>query len=168
VTDIQQKEIFEQWLGSHKGLIFKFVHAYAFTAMDKEDLFQEIMFQVWRSIPSFRGESAPSTWLYRIAMNTSIQWKKKENRQMLTNALHVAELHLHESDTHSDSQLTWIYSEIGKMNPIDRSIALMILDGLSYKEMATILGITESNVGVKINRIKKVLVTKSKNYSDGI
>jgi RNA polymerase sigma-70 factor, ECF subfamily len=168
VTEIQQKEIFERWLHDYKGLIYKFVHAYAFTAMDKDDLFQEIVFQVWRSIPSFRGESAPSTWLYRISLNTAINWKRKENRNMISNSQHVEDLRHYQRDDHGDQQLAWIYAQIGKMNPIDRSITLMILDDLSYKEMAAILGITETNVGVKINRIKKLLVTKSKEYTDGL
>jgi len=78
VTEKARLMILEEWLKLHKGLVFKIVRAY--TTSDHDDLFQEIMIQVWRSIPSFRNEAAVSTWLYRIALNTAIKWTKKEKR----------------------------------------------------------------------------------------
>jgi RNA polymerase sigma-70 factor (ECF subfamily) len=165
VTDKQQHEIFEQWLSWHKALIFKIVRAYAFTTMDRDDLFQEIVIQVWRSIPSFRGESAVTTWLYRIAFNTAITWVTKERKhyQAKEQLDHVPYV-LQENKLPIDERLEWLYREISTLDEIDRSITLLLLDGFSYKEMADILGITESNVGVKINRIKKNLIIKSKKY----
>ncbi len=164
MTEKEQQQIFEEWLSMHKGLIFKIVRAYAFTAMDRDDLFQEITIQVWRSIPSFKHESAVTTWLYRISLNTSIKWTRKEQKynqpETLDNAHHL----LQENTIQMDEQLVWLYEEIYKLDEIDRSIFLLLLDGFSYKEMANILGITESNIGVKINRIKKQLITKSKRY----
>src|SRR5262245_23299089 len=74
-----QNLVFESWLDQHKALIFKIVRAYGPTAMDREDLFQEIIIQVWRSIPSFRKESSVTTWLYRIALNTALKWVRKEH-----------------------------------------------------------------------------------------
>jgi len=161
VSENEQQTIFEHWLTQHKTLLFKVIRSYAFTAMDRDDLLQEITIQVWNSIPSFRNESSVTTWLYRIALNTAIKWVRKERKHSHTDSLDHAEHILQESQP-ADDQLTWLYQEIYKLHEIDRSILLLLLDGFSYKEMASILGITESNVGVKINRIKKELITKSK------
>jgi RNA polymerase sigma-70 factor (ECF subfamily) len=164
VTENEQQDIFEDWLKQYKGLLFKIVRAYAFTPMDQDDLFQEIAIQVWHSIPSFRQESAPPTWIYRIAINTAIKWVRKERKHDQTEAIDNIQSLLQENKVQIDERLAWLYEEIHQLNEIDRSIALLLLDGFSYKEMAAMLGITESNVGVKINRIKKQLITKSKKY----
>ena len=167
MTEEEQKHIFENWLSLHKGLIFKVVRAYTSTAIDQEDLFQEIVIQVWHSIPSFRHEASVTTWIYRISLNTAIKSTRKKltyPTESLDNVEHV----LHESKIQIDERLAWLYEEIHKLNPIDRSISLLLLESFSYKEIAGILGITESNVGVKINRIKKQLIAKSKKYDHGI
>lgn len=117
--------------------------------------------QVWRSVPAFRNESLVSTWLYRIALNTAIKWLKKERKHNATDSLGDVHYVLSEEMTRADERLTWLYEEIYRLDEIDRSVILLLLDGFSYKEMADILGISESNVGVKINRIKKELVAKS-------
>lgn len=161
MTDPEQKQILEQWLNEHKGLLFKIVRAYALTAMDRDDLFQEIVIQVWHSIPAFRHEASVTTWLYRIALNTAIKWTRKERKHTQTETLDDVHYLLSENKI-VDERLAWLYEEIHKLDEIDRSIALLLLDGFSYKEMAAMLGITESNVGVKINRIKKQLITQSK------
>lgn len=138
------------------------MRAYAFTYMDRDDLFQEIIVQVWRSVPAFRQESSVATWLYRIALNTAIKWTRKEQKHSQSETLDSVQHILHDTDLRVDERLTWLYEEIHKLDEIDRSLALLLLDDFSYKEMAAILGITESNVGVKINRIKKHLINKSK------
>ena len=169
MTEKEQRQIFEDWLSRYKGLIFKIVRAYASTVMDQDDLFQEIIIQTWHSIPSFRREASVNTWLYRISLNTAIKWTKKERKHSQSEALEGAQHILQESRKQTDERLTWLYEEIYKLDEIDRSITLLLLDGFSYKEMAAILGVTESNVGVKINRIKKQLISKSKkNDYDGI
>jgi RNA polymerase sigma-70 factor (ECF subfamily) len=163
VTEKEQNRIFDNWLGLHKGLIFKIVRAYTFTTMDQDDLFQEVSVQVWNSIPSFRHESAITTWLYRISLNTAINWTRKERKHLSVESLENVQHVLQESAPYVDERLIWLYEEIHKLDEIDRSVLLLLLDGFSYKEMATILGITESNIGVKISRIKKYLITISKN-----
>ena len=164
MTENQQKEILQNWLNKYKGLIFKIVRAYAFTTMNKDDLFQEIIIQVWRSIPMFRQESSVTTWLYRISLNTAIRWTQKENKHNHEETTENLQYIIHDNKVPTDERLDWLYEEIRQLNEIDRSLTLLLLDGFSYKEMATILGITESNVGVKINRIKKQLIVKSKKY----
>jgi RNA polymerase sigma-70 factor (ECF subfamily) len=169
MTEKEQLQIFEKWIGQYKALLFKVVNTYAFTSNDREDLFQEIVIQVWHSIKSFEAEAAVTTWLYRIALNTSFKWVRKEHKhqkgiETLDNVDHI----LQENKQASDDRLVWLYEEISKLDEIDRSITLLMLDGFNYKEMSDIIGITESNVGVKINRIKKQLVLKSKVVNHGI
>ncbi|GAB4028905.1 RNA polymerase sigma factor [Spirosoma gilvum] len=163
MTESEQNHTFNQWLRQHKVQIFKVVRAYASTAMDQDDLFQEIIIQVWHSIPAFREESSVNTWVYRIALNTAIKWIGKEQKHLKSReSLDAVQAVLQEVKVPPDERLTWLYEEIYKLDEIDRSITLLMLDGFSYKEMATMLGITESNVGVKINRIKKQLISRSK------
>ena len=162
MTENEQKKIFYDWLKKYKGLLFKIIRAYAFNLHDQEDLFQEITIQVWNSIPNFRGDSAPSTWVYRVSLYSAISWSKKEKKhttgkQSLDGISHM----LTEISSFKDSRVEWLYNKISKLNEIDRSLTLLLLDGFSYKEMSNMLGISESNVGVKINRIKKDLIQKS-------
>jgi RNA polymerase sigma-70 factor (ECF subfamily) len=165
----EQQIIFNNWLQQHKALFFKVIRAYAFSSMDRDDLFQEIILQVWRSIPSFKYGAAVSTWLYRIAFNTAIKWSQKEKKHLQSDTeVEVAEYLLIENNSPVDERLIWLYEEISKLNKIDRSLTLLMLEGLNYKEMADILGISETNVGVKINRIKKNLILKSKKINYGI
>jgi len=157
-----QKQIFDEWLNQHKGILFKIIRAYSFNPSDQDDLFQEISLQVWRSIPEFRGESKPSTWIYRVALYTATVWVRKEKTRLPTQPLadieHALTVTNHPRDEHSD----WLYEQIGQLEPIDRSVCLLLLDGFSYKEMAGMLGISESNVGVKVHRIKQYLIERSK------
>jgi RNA polymerase sigma-70 factor, ECF subfamily len=162
VHDTERDRIFSDWLSGHKGILFKVVHAYAFEHADRQDLFQEITIQVWRSVDAFRGDSSVPTWMYRVALNTAIAWTRKEGRHhrgkepfdglegLLTSA----------SADGSDPRVEWLYRQIAQLKDVDRSVALLLLDGFSYKDIAAIVGLTESNVGVKINRIKSALAGK--------
>ena len=158
----EQKQIFDNWLRQHKGILFKIVRAYAFNAHDRDDLFQEIALQLWRSIPEFRGEAKVSTWIYRIALYSASAWTRQEKRQPLTEPLADVGRTLTVIEQPGDPRLDWLYEQIAQLDPIDRSVCLLMLDGFSYKEMAEMLGISESNVGVKIHRIKQRLVGKSR------
>ena len=157
----KQQEIFQEWLANYKALFFKFVRAYAFTKTDQDDLFQEICVQAWKSIPNFRNDSAVSTWLYRVTMNTALSWVRKEKKHANSIPLEGYEpvVTAYHGD---DDRLEWLYEQIAMLNKVDRAICLLMLDGFSYKDMSTMTGISESNVGVKINRIKKKLIEKSK------
>lgn len=158
----EQKQIFDDWLQQHKGILFKIVRAYAFTAADQDDLFQEIALQVWRSIPEFRGESKASTWIYRVALYAASAWTRRELRQPPTKPLDAVAQTLTLTAQPSDPRVDWLYEQIAQFEPIERSLCLLLLDGFSYKEMAELLGIAENNVGVKIHRIKQRLVAQSR------
>jgi RNA polymerase sigma-70 factor (ECF subfamily) len=160
--DSERDRIFGEWLAGHKGILFKVVHAYAFEHADRQDLFQEVAVQVWRSVDAFRGESAVPTWMYRVALNTALAWTRKEGRHRRgKEQIEVAEgLLTTESSAKADPRLEWLYQQIAQLKEVDRSVALLLLDGFSYKEIAGITGLTESNVGVRINRIKSALADK--------
>ncbi|HLZ17450.1 MAG TPA: RNA polymerase sigma factor, partial [Cyclobacteriaceae bacterium] len=127
MTTQEQQTIFENWLGQYKALLFKVIRAYAFTPMDKDDLFQEIAIQVWHSVPAFRHESSVTTWLYRIALNTAVKWVHRERKHNQAGSLDHAEQILQESQP-VDERLAWLYQEIYKLDEIDRSILLLLLD----------------------------------------
>ena len=160
--DRERDRIFAEWLAGHKGILFKVVHAYAFEHADRQDLFQEVAVQVWRSVDAFRGDSSVPTWMYRVALNTALAWTRKEGRhQRGKKQLEVAEGQLTTASAEKrDPRLEWLYHQIAQLKDVDRSVALLLLDGFSYKEIASIVGLTESNVGVKINRIKSALAGK--------
>jgi RNA polymerase sigma-70 factor, ECF subfamily len=160
VGESEHDRVFTEWLAGHKGILFKVVHAYAFEHADRQDLFQEIAIQVWRSVGAFRSESSVPTWMYRVALNTAIAWTRKEDRhQRGKQPLAVVE-GLLTTSSDRDPRVEWLYQQIAQLTPVDRSVALLLLDGFSYKEIAAIVGITETNVGVKISRIKSALAGK--------
>ena len=162
MTDSQQQEIFEQWLHEHRGIFFKVIRSYSSVAEDQEDLFQEIAVNVWKSVNNFRNDCAVSTWIYRIALNQAIKWslktKNQKEKEKDRDYYHI----LQPKEEQPDERLTWLYEQIQKLDEVDKSLCLLLLDGFSYREMASITGISENYVGVKINRIKKYLTEQSK------
>lgn len=154
----EQNRVFAEWLEGYQSLLFKVVSVYAFTPSDRDDLFQEVAVQLWRSIPGFRGECSVKSWIYRVASNSAIAWTKREaryrkGRQPFDERAHV----LSETDAGLSDRLQWLYARIGELDRIDRSLALMFLDGFSHQEIAATLGVSETNVGVKIHRLKSRL-----------
>jgi len=149
-------------LSQRKGILFKIIRAYAFTLDDQDDLFQEISLQLWKSIPEFRGESNPLTWVYRVALYMATVWVRKEKTRPPTQSLADVEHALTVTNHPRNERSEWLYQQIGQLEPIDRSVCLLLLDGFSYKEMAEMIGISEGNVGVKVHRIKQYLIERSK------
>ena len=158
----EQQRIFEEWLAEHRGLLFKVVRAYAFNPHDQDDLFQEMTTQVWNSIPRYRGDSAVSTWIYRVAFYSAIGWSKKEKRHRDKHqAIQPEDRLLCQRANPENPQLEWLYEQISQLNEIDRSLTLLMLDGFSYREIGDTMGISQNHVGVKLNRIKNRLTQKS-------
>lgn len=159
----EQQRIFEEWLAQHKGLLFKVVRAYAFNSHDQDDLFQEMTTQVWNSVPRYRGDSAVSTWIYRVAFYSAIGWSKKEKRHRDKHQAIQREDRLLSQRINSENpQLEWLYEQIAQLDEIDRSLTLLMLDGFSYREIGKTMGLSQNYVGVKLNRIKKRLTEHSK------
>jgi RNA polymerase sigma-70 factor (ECF subfamily) len=159
----KQETLFEQWIEEHKGVILRVVRANAAAPEDQDDLFQEIAFQVWLSIPSFQERAKVSTWIYKIALNTTVVWHRgqKKHRHMREPLYLVKEKSCSSEDPSNSmecqEQLEWLYEEIRKLPTVDRSLALLYLDDFSYREIADVLGISTNNVGVKLNRLRKRL-----------
>ena len=154
----ERERIFDAWIANHSGLLFKVVRAFADTLHDREDLFQQVALQLWQSIPRYTEQVAVTTWIYRVAFYTANGWTRTENRRRgRTNLLADADAVLNEATKPPDRRLEALFQQLARLNEIDRSISLMLLDGLSYREISGVLGISESNVGVRIHRIKKTL-----------
>jgi RNA polymerase sigma-70 factor (ECF subfamily) len=155
---------FTAWVREHAGAVLKVARAYTYTPEDCQDLVQEILLQVWRSLPRFEGRSSAVTWFYRVALNTALGWKRDERRQVRKSGLTGIEIE-NVAASDSDSAATAanreiverLYAAIHQLPKTDAALVLLYLDDLSYREMSEVLGISESNVGVKLNRAKKAL-----------
>ena len=163
-----QEAIFRRWLEQHLGLMMKVVRGCAGMPQDQEDLFQDVLVQVWSSIPAFRGEAKETTWIYRVAFNTALAWRRGERRRREG---HERVLKLDVSpitqpsyvDSPPDKEVVeQLYAAIRQLPKVDASLALMHLDGLSYQDMGEVLGISENYIGVKLNRIRKQLAEQLK------
>ena len=174
MTTQEQEAVFRRWLDTHLGIMLKVVRGCAATPQDQEDLFQEVLVQVWSSIPSFRGEAKESTWIYRVTFNTTLAWKRSEQRRRAGNErLLRFDVSTESHESHVDSLqeqeiVEQLYATIRQLPKVDASLALMHLDGLSYQEMAEVLGISENYIGVKLNRIRKQLAEQLKGAIHGI
>jgi RNA polymerase sigma-70 factor, ECF subfamily len=163
---------FRQWLNDHTGLIFKVVRTFAEGQNDSDDLLQEILLQVWLSLPSFRAESKETTWLYRVALNTALAWKRKESNSRrkslpLIMAAEVVDSGGPPDESESDKEaVDRLYAAIRALSPADRALVLLYLDGMRYSEIAEVIGLSETNVGVRLNRIKKKLAELLKVTTD--
>lgn len=169
MTDTERDRIFGEWLEAHKAILFKVARAYGTTHSDREDLFQEIALQLWHSVEAFRGDAAVTTWIYRVALNTALAWNRKERKHGAGRQDFEAATALLVAPMDRDPRLEWIYQRIAELDEVNRSLALLMLDGFSYREMSQILGLGESHVGVKINRIKAALSARlAKEEHDGL
>lgn len=151
------KKAFDELFEKHKGIIYKVSMLYTKNREDQEDLFQDICFQLCRSYNSYREEAQFSTWLYRVALNTAINQvrknKKKSNAEAFYENIHYASL----TSENNDGQVNQLFKAISFLNKIDKALILLWLEEKSYEDIAEILGISKSNVSVKLVRIKKQL-----------
>ena len=165
--------LFRSWLGEHGGAVLKVARAYTLTREDCEDLVQEILLQVWRSLPGFQGQASPSTWLYRVALNTALGWRRKERRRRVHQhaILGVDDVSAAAPDGAQQAAerelVERLYDAIRQLPRTDAALMLLYLDDLSYRQIAEVLGISESNVGVKLNRARKALAQLMKEESHG-
>jgi RNA polymerase sigma-70 factor (ECF subfamily) len=172
MTAQQQEAIFRRWLDAHLGLMLKVVRGCAAAPQDQDDLFQDVLLQVWSSIPAFRGEAKETTWIYRVAFNTALAWRRGERRRREGQEAFVkSEVSPQVQPSHVDALaeqeiVARLYAAIRQLPKVDASLALMHLDGLSYQEMAEVLGISENYIGVKLNRIRKQLADQLKGESN--
>ena len=155
---------FLEFLNRHQSVLRRVCRIYADSPEDREDLFQETVYQLWRSYPSFRGESSTGTWMYRVALNTAISALRRKTKANLEVALEagLAQVPAPDPSVGEAGRIDQLYRMIRRLNQVDRALVLLYLEDLSYKELASILGLSESNVGVKLNRIKAKLQSFAK------
>jgi len=152
-------------------MLYKVCRLYCFTEPDRQDLFQEIVIQLWRSYASFRGEAKFSTWLYRIALNTAISGLRKQQR--LISPTDPGQLPTELQDiqypAEKEEQLQLLYAAIEQLSEVEKALTMLYLDDKSYLEMEEILGISQNNLRVKMNRIKEKLrkITQAVTYGIG-
>ena len=157
------EEKFTQTIKENEGIIFKITTIYANGQDDQKDLYQEIVYQLWKAFGSFRGEAKISTWLYRVAMNTAIARIRKNKKRQDQIPIDQVVLNYTESgDTELEERLIVMYHHIEKLGNLDKGIILLLLENKSYEEIAEITGLSPSNVGTRISRVKKKLQTQMK------
>jgi len=174
MTGLEREAIFRRWFEEHLGLMLKVVRGCTAAPQDQDDLLQDILLQIWSSIPAFRQEAKETTWIYRVAFNTAMAWRRGERRRREGHESFARfDLSPQVQPSHADSLpaqeiVDRLYAAIRELPKVDASLALMQLDGLSYQEMAEVLGISENYIGVKLTRIRKQLADRLKGATDGI
>jgi RNA polymerase sigma-70 factor (ECF subfamily) len=155
------KAQFTQVIKEHKGLIFKVSALYTNNQEDRNDLYQEIVYQLWKSFGSFNQQSKLSTWMYRVALNTAIYHLNKAKRRVNTAPLDLeGDSIADEYDKVEEERMQLLYEQIQRLNLLERGIILLYLEGKPYEEIASIVGITPSNVGTRMSRIREKLRTQ--------
>jgi RNA polymerase sigma factor (sigma-70 family) len=155
MTTRDLQETFRHLVEEHKKILYKVCNSYCRERGSRDDLAQEIMIQLWRSFGKFDGRCRFSTWMYRIALNVAISFYRKESSR--TRHVIFDEQHLLETADETESQsedIRLLYQFIEGLDPLNKALILLYLDENSYREIADVLGITETNVATKINRLK--------------
>ena len=152
---LELQERFQTLVDEHKKIVYKICNSYCRNRDDREDLAQEIVAQLWQSFGSFDERRRFSTWMYRIALNVAISFYRREStrtRHVISSDENLLEAVDETVDQSEDVQL--LYQFIERLDPLDKALILLYLDGNSYQETAGVLGISETNVATKINRLK--------------
>lgn len=152
------KDEFLDIITQYQGILHKVSIIYFRSKADREDNFQEILYQLWKSFPKLKCRVSIGSWIYAVAINTSINRIRRESKLVYTDAV-PDKIITNETDSQllQNEELNALIESIQKLNDIDKSIIMLYLDGLSYNEIASIIGITVTNVGVRINRAKEML-----------
>jgi RNA polymerase sigma-70 factor (ECF subfamily) len=154
-----QQEEFVRLVNQNQALLHKVCNLYSHSIHDKEDLFQEIVVQLWKAWPGFRGDSKFSTWMYRIALNTAISGLRRRKNHISSYEPEKlpAEIRDENDQKEQEERLAQLYQSIRKLTHIERAIVMLYLEDKTYEEMEEILGINQNNLRVKMNRIKERL-----------
>lgn len=146
---------FTELVAEHQPIVYKICNSYCRNRSDREDLAQEIMVALWRSFGSYDPAQKFSTWMYRVALNVAISfYRRNERRERHLAASEAAEELAAPQPEHEREEVLLLYAFIRKLDPLNRALMLLYLDGNSYTEIADVLGITATNVSTKLNRLK--------------
>ena len=159
MTPKSQQDHFVALIDEHRKILFKIAGSYARQPADREDLVQEMVFQMWRSFGRYDDAQRFSTWMYRVGLNVAISFYRGQTRRsrVLVSDDKAIELAPAVSGQETQDELATLHRLIEGLNEFERALMILYLEGYSYAEIAPILGISESNVGTKLNRIKREL-----------
>ena len=161
-TARDDNEVFAEWMHKHQGIVFKVARSFTDSRAEQEDLAQEIRVAVWQSVRRFDRRSKPSSYIYRIALNRAISWRRSLRAHEEKLAHYEAGRESAADPSGDDPRVELLYAEIRRMDELNRSLILMQLDGFNYQEIAETLGLTATNVGVRLNRIRRTLTENLK------
>jgi RNA polymerase sigma-70 factor (ECF subfamily) len=148
-----------RWIAEHRGILIRISRAYAVDAGDEEDLRQEILLALWRSLPSFRGDAKPSTWIFQVAINVALSRRRAAGRRPVHRSLEDTAEPSSDGEQSALHRLEWqgVLRALRTMAPVDRAVLLLGLEGATQQEIAEVLGITASHAGVKLHRARRRL-----------
>lgn len=157
-------ERFIRLIHEHDARLRRICRVYAYDTEQEKDLYQEVLLQIWRSLPSFEGRSSVGTWVYRVALNTALgQRRRRSARAELPleerDAQRVAAPSSPDQQLEGKQRLERMYAAIARLGDVDKALVMLYLDDRTYREMADVLGISESNVGVRLHRIRRQLAS---------
>ena len=166
MTTEEQNAQFSAWLDRHAAVLHHVAHGFAEGA-DRGDLMQEMMLAVWRAIPAYRAGAQASTFIYRVAHNTALTWRRtqKNYRQRIDYFGAQPAMEPTDGDRREQEALAHVYAAIRQLPLLDRSLILLHLDGLNYAEIAGIHGLTETNVGARLTRLRQKLTSALENIT---
>lgn len=158
----RQQQFFQEIIEQHKGILFKVARTYCPDEEERQDLIQDMMIQIWQSVHKYNDQYKITTWLYRISLNVAISFYRKNstrtkkftdlNEQMMETPV--------EDKSENETQLNLLEQFIGELKEIDKALMILYLENKSHIEIAEILGMSVSNVGTKVGRIKEKLKTR--------
>ena len=164
----ERERLFLDLFDQNRSRIQRLCFAYLNSASEIEDLFQEIMTNLWNALPKFRGDSHPNTWLYRIAVNTALMYRRKQRPSAPLPDAEPPDLSPSTHQNLEDAErLAGLRQAIAQLPDQDRLIVTLLLESLSYKEIAEVTGLTVNHVGVKISRIKQSIEQRMTEVSHG-
>lgn len=160
-TQSDKEQMFIEIIGHYKEVVAKVCSLYVSPTAAFEDLYQEVLINIWQGMETYRGEAKVSTWIYRTAINTCITWYRRNSRHGGNTTTRLEDLVIDPADTSDTSGLLEEYRElynlIAKLGPIDKALITLWLEEKTYDEISHIMGISPSNVAVRIHRIKEKL-----------
>lgn len=152
----QEKE-FVEVIQDNEGILYKMTRLYANNKEDQKDLYQDIVYQLWKAFNTFRGDAKLSTWIYRIALNTALLYLKNKKRKGYNTSLDGIVLINENYDPVLEGRLKILYAHIREFGEVDKGIVFLFLEGKKYEEISDITGMSTSNIGTRMARIKEKL-----------
>jgi RNA polymerase sigma-70 factor (ECF subfamily) len=159
---LDSQKQFTSYINQHSGIIHRICRIYFADKNNRQDAFQEIIYQLWKSYPSFKHESKFSTWMYKVALNTAINQIRKEKKEIQKEPLRDRLAEVTAAVESESEQIQSLYEAINTLSLGDKAIILLYLEDNSYEDIAMITGLTKSNVSVRLVRIRKKLEEKLK------